>query len=105
MDKVVSIKNLTIEFNRNIEVVKNINLDVIKGKTTAIVGESGSGKTLSALSMLKLLPNGANIKTGEIIFNNKNLLNFLLEMYIKQSIKNAIAIDCLIGPIPTTIKK
>ena len=53
MDKIVSIKNLTIEFNRNIEVVKNINLDVIKGKTTAIVGESGSGKTLSALSILK----------------------------------------------------
>ncbi len=29
MDKIVSIQNLTIEFNRNIEVVKNINLDVI----------------------------------------------------------------------------
>ena len=74
MDKIVSIKNLTIEFNRNIEVVKNINLDVIKGKTTAIVGESGSGKTLSALSILKLLPNGAEIKNGDIYFNNVNLL-------------------------------
>ena len=74
MDKIVSIKNLTIEFNRNIEVVKNINLDVIKGKTTAIVGESGSGKTLSALSILKLLPNGAEIKNGNIFFNNVNLL-------------------------------
>ncbi len=74
MDKVVSIKNLTIEFNRNIEVVKNINLNVIRGKTTAIVGESGSGKTLSALSILKLLPNGAEIKNGDIFFNNVNLL-------------------------------
>ena len=74
MDKIVSIQNLTIEFNRNIEVVKNINLDVIKGKTTAIVGESGSGKTLSALSILKLLPNGADIKNGSIFFNNVNLL-------------------------------
>ena len=74
MDKIVSIKNLTIEFNRNIEVVKNINLDVIKGKTTAIVGESGSGKTLSALSILKLLPNGAKIKNGDIFFNDVNLL-------------------------------
>ena len=74
MDKIVSIKNLTIEFNRNIEVVKNINLDVIKGKTTAIVGESGSGKTLSALSILKLLPSGAEIKNGNIFFNNVNLL-------------------------------
>ena len=74
MDKIVSIQNLTIEFNRDIEVVKNINLDVIKGKTTAIVGESGSGKTLSALSILKLLPNGADIKNGNIFFNNVNLL-------------------------------
>ena len=74
MDKIVSIQNLTIGFNRNIEVVKNINLDVIKGKTTAIVGESGSGKTLSALSILKLLPNGADIKNGNIFFNNVNLL-------------------------------
>ena len=74
MDKIVSIKNLTIEFNKNIEVVKNINLDVIKGKTTAIVGESGSGKTLSALSILKLLPSGAKIKNGNIFFNNINLL-------------------------------
>ena len=47
---------------------------VIKGKTTAIVGESGSGKTLSALSILKLLPNGAEIKNGNIFFNNINLL-------------------------------
>ena len=74
MDNIVSIQNLTIEFNKNIEVVKNINLDVIKGKTTAIVGESGSGKTLSALSILKLLPNGAEIKNGNIFFNNVNLI-------------------------------
>ena len=75
MEKIISINNLSISFNKNNEVVKNVNIDVVKGKTTAIVGESGSGKTLSALSILKLLPNGANIKTGEIIFKNKNLLN------------------------------
>ncbi len=75
MEKIVSINNLSIAFNKNTEVIKNVNIDVVKGKTTAIVGESGSGKTLSALSILKLLPNGANIKTGEIKYNNKNLLN------------------------------
>ncbi len=68
MEKVISINNLSISFNKNTEVVKNVNIDVVKGKTTAIVGESGSGKTLSALSILNLLPNGANIKTGEIIY-------------------------------------
>ncbi len=74
MDKIISIKNLTLAFNKDIEVVKNVNIEVIKGKNTAIVGESGSGKTLSALSILKLLPNGAEIKAGEIFYNNINLL-------------------------------
>ena len=84
MDKIVSIQNLTIEFNRNIEVVKNINLDVIKGKTTAIVGESGSGKTLSALSILKLLPNGADIKNGNIFFTTSMfLLNSIVRFFIE----------------------
>ena len=71
MEKIISISNLSIAFNKYSDVVKNVNIDVVKGKTTAIVGESGSGKTLSALSILKLLPNGANIKTGEITYNNK----------------------------------
>ena len=86
MDKIVSIQNLTIEFNKNIEVVKNINLDVIKGKTTAIVGESGSGKTLSALSILKLLPNGADIKNGNIFFNNVNLELRITVLYFTKKI-------------------
>ena len=76
MIKIASINNLTIAFNNN-EVVKKINIDIIKGKTTAIVGESGSGKTLSALSILKLLPNNAEVKSGEIFFKNKNILNNL----------------------------
>jgi ABC-type uncharacterized transport system, duplicated ATPase component len=62
MEKIISINNLSIAFNKYAEVVKNVNIDVVKGKTTAIVGESGSGKTLSALSILKLLPNGAKIR-------------------------------------------
>ncbi|MDC3015129.1 ATP-binding cassette domain-containing protein, partial [bacterium] len=75
MEKIISINNLSIAFNKHTDVVKNVNIDVVKGKTTAIVGESGSGKTLSALSILKLLPSGASIKTGEIRYNDKNLLN------------------------------
>ena len=70
MEKIISISNLSIAFNKYTDVVKNVNIDVVKGKTTAIVGESGSGKTLSALSILKLLPNGADIKTGKIKYNN-----------------------------------
>ena len=53
MEKIISINNLSISFNKYTDVVKNVTIDVVKGKTTAIVGESGSGKTLSALSILK----------------------------------------------------
>ncbi len=75
MEKIISLKNLSIAFSKDTEVVKKVNIDVVKGKTTAIVGESGSGKTLSALSILKLLPNGAKIKNGEIIYKKQNLLD------------------------------
>ena len=61
MNNIVSIKNLTISFKNNTQVVNDVNLEIPKGKTVAIVGESGSGKTLSALSILRLLPSGAKI--------------------------------------------
>ena len=74
----ISIKNLTISFKQNQNVVKNVNIEIPQGKTVAIVGESGSGKTLSALSILKLLPGNANINSGSIIFNKKDLIQLPL---------------------------
>ena len=74
MNNIVSIKNLTISFKNNTQVVNDVSIDIPKGKTVAIVGESGSGKTLTALSILKLLPNSAKIDQGSIIFNKKDLL-------------------------------
>ena len=74
----ISIKNLKISFKQNQNVVNNVNIEIPKGKTVAIVGESGSGKTLSALSILKLLPGNANINSGSIIFKEKNLLQLPL---------------------------
>jgi len=79
MNNLVSIKNLSISFKENNNVVDNINIDIPKGKTVAIVGESGSGKTLSALSILKLLPSNATINNGSIIFNDKDLLKLPLK--------------------------
>ena len=74
MNNIISIKDLTISFEKNQKVVNKINIDIPKGKTVAIVGESGSGKTLSALSILKLLPSSAKIDEGSIIFNKNDLL-------------------------------
>jgi microcin C transport system ATP-binding protein len=74
----LSIKNLSINFKQNQNVVNNVNIEIPKGKTVAIVGESGSGKTLSALSILKLLPDNAYINSGSVIFKEKNLLQLPL---------------------------
>ncbi len=75
----ISIRNLKISFKENQNVVNDINIDIPKGKTVALVGESGSGKTLSALSILKLLPGNANINSGSIKFKEKDLLQLPLK--------------------------
>ena len=59
MNTLIDIKNLSIGFYSNLKktnVVKSISFQIPKGKTVALVGESGSGKTVTALSILKLLP-------------------------------------------------
>ena len=78
MNNLIEIKNLSVSFNsqRNQRpVVNSISFNIPKGKTVALVGESGSGKTLTALSILKLLPYpNAFHDSGQILFENKNIL-------------------------------
>ena len=74
----IEVKNLNLGFNLSngfIQVIHNVSFSIKKGETLAIVGESGCGKTLSAMSILNLLPKNAQIKSGEILFKNENLLN------------------------------
>ena len=78
MKKLLSIKNLSVSFDTNTKIssaVKNISLDVFKGEALGIVGESGSGKSVTALSILKLLPYPkAFHPSGEIFYKNHNIL-------------------------------
>ena len=77
MKNIILIRNLCIGFRsqgNSKNVVHAISLDIPKGKTTAIVGESGSGKTVTAMSIMKLLPYPSSYHdTGEIIYNNQNI--------------------------------
>ena len=79
MEKIISIKNLSVGFKTQDirkNVVHSISFDIPKGKTVALIGESGSGKTVTALSILKLLPYpSAYHETGSIIYKNKDLIN------------------------------
>lgn len=75
-DLVLEIKNLTIGFsnkNEKRKVVDNLNFSLNRGEVLGIVGESGSGKSVSALSILQLLPSPPAIYySGEILFYDEN---------------------------------
>ena len=55
-------------------VVADMALEVRLGETLCIVGESGCGKSMTALSLLRLLPEAANVASGEVLVNGEDLL-------------------------------
>lgn len=70
MHPLLSIRNLTIQFKqdgRETCALNNISLEVEREKITALVGESGSGKSVTALSILQLLPKGTAV-SGNIFY-------------------------------------
>ena len=76
MGNILEIKNLDLFFRNDEEsfqALYDINLKFEKGKIHSIVGESGSGKTMTAMSIMRLLPKNAFIKNGEILFQEKNI--------------------------------
>ena len=78
MSNLLEVKNLQVSFQTffgEVEAVRGISFNVEKGKTLAIVGESGCGKSVTAGSIMKLLPQPPVLyKGGEIIFEGENLL-------------------------------
>jgi len=74
----VSVQDLSVAFRqggRDALAVDRVSFDVMPGETVAIVGESGSGKSVSALSILKLLPYpGAHHPSGKILFKGRDLI-------------------------------
>jgi ABC-type uncharacterized transport system, duplicated ATPase component len=74
----LSIRNLSIQFktgHQTTTVVDGISFDVYQGETVALVGESGSGKSVTALSVVKLLPYPtASHPGGEIVFQGRDLM-------------------------------
>ncbi|RVC15634.1 ABC transporter ATP-binding protein [Mesorhizobium sp. M7A.F.Ca.CA.002.15.2.1] len=74
----LSVQDLSVAFSQGggqSTAVDHISFDIAKGETVALVGESGSGKSVSALSVLKLLPYpSASHPSGKIVFQGNDLL-------------------------------
>jgi peptide/nickel transport system ATP-binding protein len=75
INPLLSVQNLSVAFNRRHKVVDRISFSIHPGETFALVGESGSGKSITALSVLRLLPNNARMEAESITLNGDNLLN------------------------------
>jgi len=77
MQAIVTIENLTISFSsmygKNYA-VRNLSLQIPRAKTLGLVGESGCGKSVTAYSLLHLVPKPGVIEKGSIMYNDMNLL-------------------------------
>ena len=72
----LSVRNLTIAFSSGqdeVTVVRDVSFDVAPGEAVGIAGESGCGKTVTARSLLGLLPSGGHITGGSVMFGGRDL--------------------------------
>ena len=78
-DKLLEVKNLSVEYDTEISTVYAVNgldLDLNYGETLGLVGETGAGKTTTALSVIQLLPEGIGFVTdGSIKLDGVDMLN------------------------------
>ncbi|QNF28420.1 ABC transporter ATP-binding protein [Metabacillus elymi] len=77
MEKILEVKDLHISFHTfsgEVQAIRGVDFDLLKGETLAIVGESGSGKSVTTKAIMRLLPeSNSEIKNGEILFEGKDL--------------------------------
>ncbi|OPA78452.1 peptide ABC transporter ATP-binding protein [Paenibacillus selenitireducens] len=78
MQPILEVKNLNVSFHvrgGEVKAVRGVNFHVNKGEAVAIVGESGCGKSVTAQTIMRLLPTPPSfIKEGSVIFNGEDLL-------------------------------
>jgi microcin C transport system ATP-binding protein len=74
----IAVENLSVDFRSGGKVthaVRDVSFDICEAETVALVGESGSGKTVTALSILKLLPYpSASHPSGRVLFKGEDLM-------------------------------
>lgn len=77
MEKLLEVNDLKVHFavrGGTVQAVRGVNFHINKGEAVAIVGESGCGKSVTAQTLMRLIPSPPAIMSGEILFNGEDLL-------------------------------
>lgn len=75
---ILEVKNLQTNFktkDQDLEAIRDISFNVVKGDSLGIVGESGSGKSLSVKSIMHILPKNGYIHSGSVVFEGNDITN------------------------------
>lgn len=78
-EALLSVRNLCVEYKAergNVQAVTDVSFDIHPGEFFGLAGESGCGKSTTAFAIMRLLKGSASIRSGEILFRGKNILQF-----------------------------
>ena len=77
MANLLEVKDLKVDFRlegRIVNAVKGVDLSVGNNETVVLAGESGSGKTITALSLTRILPPNADIVSGQVLMDGRDII-------------------------------
>lgn len=74
MKEILKVKDLSVN-NNSVKILKNISFNIKKGEILGIVGESGCGKSTLIRTLIQMMNKSEEIISGEILFNERNLLS------------------------------
>jgi peptide/nickel transport system ATP-binding protein len=73
--ELLRVENLVTRLRNGARIVDDISFNIKQGETFALLGESGCGKSMTALSMMRLLPDSVQVESGEVLLDGRDVLS------------------------------